>query len=173
MDTKSPHSIKDELVAFIPSLRAFAVSLSGNRATADDLVQETLVKAWSKLDSFRPGTNLRAWLFRIMRNTYYSDLRKRRTELFHANGIPAEELITKAGQPFYVELQEFSKALSTLRPERREALVLVGAVGLSYREAAEICGCEPGTIKSRVSRARTELAYILQAGQKMSPSGRS
>lgn len=170
MDTKSPHSIKDELVAFIPSLRAFAVSLSGNRSTADDLVQETLVKAWSKLDSFRPGTNLRAWLFRILRNTYYSELRKRRTEVSHANGIPAEELICKAGQPFHVELQEFSEALNTLPPERREALVLVGAVGLSYNEAAEICGCEPGTVKSRVSRARAELAGILHFGQKDEPA---
>lgn len=167
MDIKNPpHSLSDELVAFIPSLRAFAVSLSGNRSNADDLVQETLVKAWGKLDSFEPGTNLRAWLFRILRNTYYSELRKRRTEHFHADGIPAEELVAKATQPSYVELQEFRVALNELCPERREALVLVGAVGLSYREAAEICGCEPGTVKSRVSRARTELAGMLQLDSK-------
>ena len=165
METTSLHSLSDELVAFIPTLRAFAVSLCGNRSVADDLVQETLVKAWSKLDSFRPGSNLRAWLFKIMRNTYYSDLRKRRTELTHANGIPAEELIVKAGQPSYVELQEFSEALNRLCPERREALILVGAVGLSYHEAAGICGCQTGTMKSRVSSARTELAGILQTNR--------
>lgn len=169
MDTKTPPSLSDDLIAFIPGLRAFAVSLSGNRTNADDLVQETLVKAWDKLDTFERGSNLRAWLFRILRNTYYSDLRKRRNESSHADGVPVEELAAKAEQPGYVELQEFRAALNQVCAERREALILVGAVGLSYREAAQICGCEPGTVKSRVSRARAELADLLKLERKTEP----
>lgn len=170
MDTKTPRSLTDGLVAALPRLRAFAIALCGNRTLADDLVQETMVKAWNKLDSFEEGTNLLAWLFRILRNTYYSELRKRRNETAHVNGIPVENLAARAEQPGHVELREFQDALSHLPDERREALILVGAVGLSYEEAAGICGCAPGTVKSRVSRARAEMAGILHLHEEDVPS---
>lgn len=151
----------DDLVTAIPSLRAFANSLCGDRSTADDLVQETLVKAWNRLDSFEPGTNLKAWLFTILRNTYFSDWRKRSREVACANGMP-EALETEAEQPGYMDLQDFRIALQKLPAERREALILTAAVGFSCQEAAKICGCSTGTIKSRVSRARAQLAGMLE-----------
>lgn len=128
---------------------------------ADDLVQETLVKAWSKLSTFERETNLRAWLFTILRNTYFSEWRKGRNRVAYANDVPVETLESRPEQPGHMDLQDFRKALRQLPEDRREALILVGAVGLSCREAAEICGCEPGTVKSRVSRARAQLADIL------------
>jgi RNA polymerase sigma-70 factor (ECF subfamily) len=154
-------ALRDDLLASIPNLRAFAVSLTGNSERADDLVQETLVKAWSKFHTFQEGTNLRAWLFTILRNEFYSQLRKRGREVEDAEGTYAARLATQPSQGAHMDLSDFRRALVQLPPDQREALVLVGASGFSYEEAAEICGCAVGTIKSRVSRARHRLGELL------------
>lgn len=150
-----------DLLAVIPNLRAFAVSLCGNLDRADDLVQETLVKAWSNIDSFVEGTNLRAWLFTILRNIYYSEYRKRRREVADPDGTFAAKLATAPAQSGHMDLLDFRAALQQLPSDQREALVLIGASGLSYEEAAGICGCAIGTMKSRVNRARIRLAEML------------
>ena len=155
-------SLRSELIAAIPSLRAFAVSLCNHPERADDLVQETLVKAWSNIHSFTEGTNMRAWLFTILRNAFYSEFRKRRHEVEDADGAMAARLATLPGQVSHMDLQDFRSALGKLPPDQREALILVGASGFSYEEAAEICDCAVGTIKSRVSRARARLQEILK-----------
>jgi len=154
-------SLRDDILASVPSLRAFAISLSGNGDRADDLVQETLLRALANIDSFQPGSNLPAWLFTILRNLFRSDYRKRRREVEDADGSYADTLKTHPEQTSHVEFKEFSVALSKLPEDQREALILIGASGFSYEEAAEICGCAVGTIKSRVNRARTRLANLL------------
>jgi len=153
--------IRDQVLAAVPSLRAFAMSLSGNIDRADDLVQETLLRALAHIDSFQPGTNMPAWLFTILRNLFRSEYRKRRREIEDADGRFAETLKSNPEQHGHVELNEFRTALNKLPSDQREALILVGASGFSYEEAASICGCAVGTIKSRVNRARTRLADIL------------
>jgi RNA polymerase sigma-70 factor (ECF subfamily) len=153
--------IKADLIAVIPNLRAFAVSLCGNPDRADDLVQETLVKAWGNLDSFVEGTNLPAWLFTILRNFYYSEYRKRRREVADSDGAIATRLATAPAQNGHMDLLDLHRALQQLPNDQREALILIGASGLSYEEAASICGCAIGTMKSRVNRARNRLAEIL------------
>ena len=158
MTDKTPSEL---LVAEIPYLRAFAISLSGSVNSADDLVQDTLVKAWAKFDSFEPGTNLRAWLITILRNNFFSIYRKNRREVQDSDGIYASQLAVRGGQESWLELNDFRKALDQLAPEHREALVMIGVTELSYEEAAEICGVALGTIKSRVHRARNHLAEIL------------
>jgi RNA polymerase sigma-70 factor, ECF subfamily len=154
--------IKRDMVAAIPRLRAFAVSLCGNPDRADDLVQETLAKALLNIKSFTIGTNLLAWLFTILRNAYYSEFRKRRREVADIDGSLSGMLVSKANQDDHMEYLDFREALQKLPPDQREALVLIGASGLSYEEAAEICKCAVGTMKSRVSRARSRLAELLQ-----------
>jgi RNA polymerase sigma-70 factor, ECF subfamily len=158
---KVSSSLRDSLVAEMGSLRAFAVSLCGDKERADDLVQETLFKAWNHLDSFKEGTNLKAWLFTILRNTYFSERRKRRREVEDADGSYAARLATQPAQHGHMDMQDFRAALTKLPDDQREALVLVGAAGFSYEEAAEISGCAVGTIKSRVNRARNRLAGML------------
>ena len=154
-------SLRDDILAAVPSLRAFAISLSGNADRADDLVQETLLRALANIDSFQPGSNLPAWLFTILRNLFRSEYRKRRREVEDADGRYAETLKSHPEQTGRVEFEEFRTALAKLPPDQREALILVGASGFSYEDAAGICGCAVGTIKSRVNRARTRLADIL------------
>jgi RNA polymerase sigma-70 factor (ECF subfamily) len=153
--------LKKDLVAAIPRLRAFAVSLCGNPDRADDLVQETLAKALLNIGSFAVGTNLSAWLFTILRNAYYSELRKRRREVADIDGKLADGLVSNAEQDDHMNFLDFRKALQKLPPDQREALVLIGGSGLSYEEAAEICKCAVGTMKSRVSRARARLSDVL------------
>jgi RNA polymerase sigma-70 factor (ECF subfamily) len=154
-------SVSDAMLRAVPSLRAFAISLCGNVDRADDLVQETLLRAWANLNSFEPGTNMSAWLFTILRNLFRSEYRKRRREVPDGEGTYAETLKTQPEQASRVEFEEFRAALAKLPPDQREALVLVGASGFSYEEAASICGCAVGTIKSRVNRARTRLAELM------------
>ena len=154
-------SVRDTILAAVPSLRAFAISLSGNVDRADDLVQETLLRALAHINSFQPGTNMSAWLFTILRNLFRSEYRKRRREVEDPEGNYAETLKSQPEQTGRVEFQEFREALSKLPADQREALILVGASGFSYDEAAEICGCAVGTIKSRVNRARNRLAQLL------------
>jgi RNA polymerase sigma-70 factor (ECF subfamily) len=153
--------ITADLLSVIPNLRAFAVSLCGNLDRADDLVQETVVKAWSNIDSFVEGTNLRAWLFTILRNIYYSEYRKRRREVADPDGAFAAKLATAPAQGGHMDLLDFRAALQQLPTDQREALILIGASGLSYEEAAGVCGCAIGTMKSRVNRARVRLAEML------------
>ncbi len=152
---------KSELLAAIPALRAFAVSLSGKSGWADDLVQETLVKAWANQASFQPGTRMKAWLFTILRNEYYSEFRRHRYEVPDPEGMLAARLTTGPAPDSHVAFQEFQVALSSLAPSHREALILVGASGFSYDEAAVIANCAIGTMKSRVARARGKLAQLL------------
>jgi RNA polymerase sigma-70 factor, ECF subfamily len=154
-------SLKDAMLALIPNLRAFAFSLCGNHESADDLVQEALLKAWSHIDRFQEGTNLRAWLFTILRNSYFSEIRKRRREVEDSDGRRAGSLSVAPAQQGHLDMQDLRKALELLPPEQREAVVLVGAAGMSYEEAAEIGRCAVGTIKSRVNRARVKLAHLL------------
>ena len=153
--------VRDVMLAAVPSLRAFDISLCGSVDRADDLVQEALLRAWANLDSFEPGTNMPAWLFTILRNLFRSEYRKRRREVEDADGSYAESLTSLPNQSSHIEMTEFRKALDLLPTEQRESLILVGASGFSYEEAAKICGCAVGTIKSRVNRARRRLATIL------------
>jgi RNA polymerase sigma-70 factor, ECF subfamily len=157
----SPGSFKDDLVAEIPGLRAFAVSLCGSVTMADDLVQEALLRAWSNSDKFQPGTSLRAWLFTILRNIYYSQYRKRSREVQDSDGVYSRGIAVEGDQESHLDLVDFRRALAKLPAEQREVLTMVGASGLSYEEAAAICGVEIGTIKSRLSRARTRLSELL------------
>jgi RNA polymerase sigma-70 factor (ECF subfamily) len=154
-------SLRDDLVAAIPNMRAFAISLCGNRDRADDLVQEALVKAWNHLDSFEAGTNLKAWLFTILRNAYFSELRKTKREIADSEGQLAAKLSVPPEQQGHLDLVDLSKALAKLPPDQREALILVGAEGFSYEDAANISGCAVGTVKSRVNRARSRLNELM------------
>ncbi|MGQ0456795.1 MAG: sigma-70 family RNA polymerase sigma factor [Hyphomicrobium sp.] len=149
------------LVKSVPNLRAFANSLCGDPTRADDLVQDTVVKAWSNLASFERGSNLRAWLFTILRNTYFSNLRKHRREVEDADGAMAERLSVLPPQHGHMDMLDFKAAFQNLSDDQKEVLILVGAEGFSYEEAAEITGCAVGTVKSRVNRARTALSKSL------------
>lgn len=154
-------SFKAALLAALPSLRAFALSLSGRADVADDLVQETVMKAWAKQADFKLGTNIQAWLVTILRNTFYSQMRKRGREVQDSEGTFTARLSVPPAQDGVLDLSDFRRALAELPDDQREALLLVGASGFSYEEAAGICGCAVGTVKSRVSRARSRLQEIL------------
>ncbi|HEX3407419.1 MAG TPA: sigma-70 family RNA polymerase sigma factor [Caulobacteraceae bacterium] len=150
------------MVALIPALRAFAWSISRNGSEADDLVQDTLIKAWSHRDKFETGTNLRAWLFTILRNTYSTAVVRRRREVRDEDDQLARSLTAPPTQEWGLAIRALQVALDQLPVEHREALILVGAAGLSYEEAAQICGCALGTIKSRVNRARNRLLKVME-----------
>lgn len=154
-------AFRDQLVAELPNLRAFAASLCGSMQLADDLVQDTAVKAWSNQDKFQQGTSIRAWLFTILRNTYFSLYRKRGREVQDVEGVYSSKIAVIGGQESHIDLADFRIALAQLPEEQREALVMIGASGLSYEEAAEISGVPVGTVKSRVNRARAKLAAVL------------
>jgi RNA polymerase sigma-70 factor, ECF subfamily len=152
---------RQALLLATPKLRAFALSLCHNPDQADDLVQDTLVQAIANLDRFEEGTNLNAWLFTILRNRFYSLVRKRRNEVEDRDGEYAARLATPAEQGANLDFQDFRRAFRQLTDEQREALLLVGASGVPYEEAAAICGVAIGTIKSRVNRARRRLTELL------------
>ena len=154
-------ALRDALLAAVLSLRAFAISLCGQVDRADDLVQDTLLRALSNLDRFEPGTNLNAWLFTILRNLFHSEYRKRRREVEDPDGSYAGRLKAQPEQSSRLDLEVFRDALGKLPHDQREALLLVGASGFSYEEAAQICRCAIGTIKSRVNRARVRLSALL------------
>ncbi|WP_230188547.1 sigma-70 family RNA polymerase sigma factor [Sphingobium sp. CECT 9361] len=155
---------KKELGAVIPHLRAFGRSLSGNRDLADDLVQETLLKAWAARSRFQAGTNMRAWTFIILRNHYLSQMRRSRFR-GEWDDLTADRLLAApAGQDKHIELADMQRALLQLPQPQREALILVGAGGFAYEEAAEICGVAVGTIKSRVARGRAALEEMMNSG---------
>ena len=155
---------KRDLIAVVPHLRAFARGMCGKPDLADDLVQETLLKAWAAQDRFEPGTNMRAWTFIILRNAYLTEMRRNRFRGEYDQEQAERLLVGPADQEGPLHLEDLHRALLTLAPERREALLLVGAGGFSYEEAAEICGCAVGTIKSRVGRARAALTAMLEEG---------
>jgi RNA polymerase sigma-70 factor (ECF subfamily) len=161
---ENDEEFRRELVALIPHLRAFARTLCGDPAAADDLAQDAMLKAWDARASFQLGTNMKAWTFMILRNQFYSEKRRswRQSQL---DQEAAERTLVAADDPEApVALDELRLALRSLPDEQREALVLVGAGGFAYEEAAEICGCAVGTVKSRVSRARRALQAALEAG---------
>ncbi|MBK0327807.1 RNA polymerase sigma factor [Rhodobacteraceae bacterium F11138] len=158
MKTQDP---RDELVEHLPAMRAFALSLSRNSAVADDLVQDSIVKAWSNIEKFEVGTNLRAWLFTILRNTYYSMCRKRSREVEDPTGALAGNLSEKPQHDGRLAIRDFRVAFAQLSDEQREALVLVGVEGFSYEDTAQMCNCAPGTVKSRINRARKRLVELM------------
>ncbi len=155
---------KRELTEVVPHLRAFARGLCGRPDMADDLVQETLLKAWAAQERFEPGTSMRAWTFVILRNAYLTDMRRNRFRGDYDENVAERILTAPAGQEEPLHLSDLHRALLTLPPERREALLLVGAGGFSYEEAANICRCAVGTIKSRVGRARAALSSMIEDG---------
>lgn len=152
---------RDEIVEHLAPMRAFAISLTRNSALADDMVQDALVKAWTNIDQFQTGTNMRAWLFTILRNNYYSLHRKRKREVEDVDGKMSATLAQKPDHDGRLQMRDFYAAFDQLNDEQREALILVGAGGFSYDEAAETCGVAVGTIKSRVNRARARLADLM------------
>ena len=156
---------KDQLAQVIPHLRAFGRSLSGSRDLADDLVQETLLKAWAARKRFQAGTNMRAWTFIILRNLFLSQMRRARFKGEWDEITASKMLAAPASQDRHVELTDMQRALLHLPQPQREALILVGAGGFAYEEAAEICGCAVGTIKSRVARGRVALEALLTDGK--------
>jgi RNA polymerase sigma-70 factor (ECF subfamily) len=160
-DTRATATFKADLLAALPDLRGFAMSLVVNATRADDLVQETLLKAWKSQDRFVPGTNLIAWLFTIMRNQFYTECRKAKREVEDADGAEASKIITLPTQEHGIELQKVWAILAKLPPTQREALLLVAGQGMTYQAAAALLGTQTGTMKSRVSRARAFLAEAL------------
>lgn len=153
---------RTELVNHLQALRAFALSLTREGASADDLVQDTIVKAWTNIEKFQPGTNLRAWLFTILRNTFYSARRKTRREVSDTDGIHAARQATRPEHDGRLAMNDFRAAFQKLPDEQREALILVGASGFSYEEAAGMTGVAVGTVKSRANRGRRRLAELLK-----------
>jgi RNA polymerase sigma-70 factor (ECF subfamily) len=163
MSSENLPEVKDALLAAIPRLRALAIGLCGRTDEADDLVQQALMHAWAHLSSFQPGTNMAAWLYTILRNEFYTTLRKRRREVPDPDGALAATLVTQPAQESRINFQEVRAALGKLAPAQREAILLVGASGMSYEEAAGLCGCAVGTMKSRVYRARVHLTELLSS----------
>ena len=164
-EAKGEQMVTDDMVALVPQLHTFARSLTRDGVRADDLVQEALMRAFDNIERFKPGTNLKAWLFTIVRNEHYSQLRRRK---FEAHGVDTSLLPEPSVPPDHdgkLELRDLNRALSALSPGQRTALILVSASGFSYEEAAAICGCAVGTIKSRVARARETLLEMLEGRQ--------
>src|SRR5829696_6328544 len=153
--------VREAMLAAIPSLRAFAISLTYNVDAADDLVQEAILRAWANIDRFQPGTSMPAWLFTILRNAFYSQHRKAKREVSDPEGAYAAHLGTAPEQNTKCDFEDMRTALAKLPVEHREALILIAAEGLSYEEAAQVCGVAVGTIKSRVHRARERLGQLL------------
>lgn len=152
---------RDALPDHLPALRAFAISLCGDVATADDLVQDTIIKAWTNIDKFQAGTNMRAWLFTILRNTFFSMKRKRKREVADPDGVHAAKLYERPAHDGRLAFSDFHRAFCALSPEHREVLILAGASGFSYEDVAQMTGVAVGTVKSRVNRARARLCELL------------
>ena len=172
-DAAAEAKFKTDLIALIPHMRAFARTMTGNPAQADDLAQEALAKAWQCRDSFTMGTNMKAWAFMILRNQFYSDMR-RAWRSVQLDQEAAERTLLASDDPNApIELNELRMALDSLPVDQREAVILVGAGGMSYEEAADICECAVGTVKSRVSRAREALRRITETGDYARDDGRA
>lgn len=161
---ESPDSdriFRDELVAIIPSLRAFARGLCGNVTLADDLAQDAMTRAWSARASYMPGSNFRAWMYTIVRNQFYTTFRRNARMVSWDPAAAEQILVVDANQHDRLHVQDVVAALQKLPPEQREALILVGANGMSYEDAADVMGCAVGTIKSRIARGRVALAALI------------
>jgi RNA polymerase sigma-70 factor, ECF subfamily len=152
---------RKQLLAVIPALRGFSRGLCGNRELADDMAQDAMMRAWAAQDSFTPGTNFRAWIFMILRNQFYTTIRRNSRMVSWDPEIAERVLIAQAAQHDGLNLQDVQTAMQKLPAEQREVLILIGANGLSYEEAAEVMGCAIGTIKSRLARGRTALATLI------------
>lgn len=157
-------SFKEELTALIPHLRAFSRSLCGNATLADDVAQDALLKAWNARERYIPGSNLKAWTFTILRNQFYSIKRRSWRATSLEPEVAEQTILANSDAEQSVHLNELRRGLDMLKDDQREAIILIGASGLSYEEAAEICGCAVGTVKSRVSRARKSLEAIMNSG---------
>ncbi len=164
LDAAGEAAFMRDLTALIPQLRAFARSLTGHVAEADDLAQETVLKAWKSRQGFEPGTNLKAWTFMILRNQFYSDKRRAWRSSQLDPEVAERTLVATDDPSSAMELNDMRQALNKLPSAQREALILVGAGGMSYEEAAAVCGCRVGTVKSRVSRGRDALQALLSDG---------
>ena len=162
---------RQQVIAAIPGLRAFGMSLTARPDRADDLVQETLMKAWKHSDSFEPGSNMKAWLYTILRNEFYTQLRKRKREVEDVDEFYSSKVAVHGEQEGHLDMEDLRAALLKLPDDQREALILIGASGFSYEEAAVICAVAVGTIKSRVNRGRVKLAELLKidAGETYGP----
>jgi RNA polymerase sigma-70 factor, ECF subfamily len=156
---------KDELMKCVPALRAFARSLCGSSDLADDLAQEALTKAWAARNTLRPDTYFKTWMFTILRNHYFSYCRKARRVVAWDPDVAQKILVTGEEQSGNIALAELNRAMQRLPVEQREAIILVGAGGFSYEEAAQVAGCAVGTIKSRVARARIALKQLMETGE--------
>jgi RNA polymerase sigma-70 factor (ECF subfamily) len=156
---------KQELTALIPHLRAFSRSLCGNATLADDVAQDALLKAWNARERFIPGSNLKAWTFTILRNQFYSIKRRSWRATSLEPEVAEQTIVASSDAEQSMHLNDLRRGLDMLQDDQREAIILIGATGLSYEEAAEICGCAVGTIKSRVSRARKALETIMESGK--------
>lgn len=158
-----PDTLHNDILACLPHLRAFAYRLTGNRPMAEDLLHDTVVSALTHRDQFQPGSNLTGWLTTILKNRYFNDCRRHsRSREVQGDVIEASGSIS-GGQEECLMMRDFQSVFSTLPAEQQEALVLVGASGFSYEEAAEIVGCAVGTVKSRVCRGRQHLQQELTA----------
>ena len=165
MTDQADVEFQNALVAIIPQLRAFARSLCRDATEAEDLAQEAVTRAWTNRGRFEMGTNIKAWAFMILRNQFYSDKRRSWRNVHLDPDVAAQTLVAVDSPSGNLELDELRRAMSMIPDEQREALILIGAGGLSYEEASEICGVAIGTMKSRVSRARDRLALIYATGQ--------
>lgn len=162
VETFDPDKVfRDQLVALLPSLRAFARGLCGHREMADDLAQDTMMRAWAARTSYTQGTNFRAWMFMIMRNQFYTTIRKNSRMTSLDPEVAERVLVVAPAQQNGINVDDVAKALQKLPAEQREVLLLIGANGLSYEEAAEVIGCAMGTVKSRLARGRTALAALI------------
>ena len=165
LDAAGEAAFQRDLVALVPHMRAFARSLTGDAAQADDLAQDTVLKAWRSRSAFEQGTNMKAWVFMILRNQFYSDKRRAWRSTPLDPEVAERSLVANDNPTAALELDDLRQALNQLPVTQREALILVGAGGLAYEEAAVICGCPVGTVKSRVSRARAALEALLASGE--------
>jgi RNA polymerase sigma-70 factor, ECF subfamily len=154
-------AFRNELIALMPRLRAYAIAVTGGASDADDLVQDTLVRAWRFRDSYQPGSNMKAWVFKILRNTFYTAAVGKKNTVQDVEGKYAAQLSCNPDQEWRLQYGELVQALDRLPVDARDALLLVVGSDMSYEEAAEICGCPVGTMKSRVNRARERLAALM------------
>lgn len=164
-DSQDTEDFRKQLLAVIPALRGFSRGLCGNRELADDMAQDAMMRAWAAQTSFTPGTNFRAWIFMILRNQFYTTIRRNARMVSWDPEVAERVLIAQAAQQDGLNLQDVEAALQKLPLEQREVLLLIGVNGLSYEEAAEVMGCAIGTIKSRLARGRTALATLVNGSE--------
>lgn len=160
LSESSGDAFRDAMLGQLPALKAFALKLARSHTEADDLVQEALARAWRYRDTFEAGTSMKSWLCRILQNCFYADASKRRSTVEDIDGRCAAQASTAAPQEWAVMFSEILAAIDRLTPDARSALLMVGAGGFSYEEAAEASDCPVGTLKSRVNRARESLALL-------------